>query len=123
MYTIKDFTYAEAGKFLQGSKAKGFCAPTEFGPYTESDIVIDNLKVTDDFITFDNIRWENPGIRNYADAKKYIVSKRYSNDAQIAIMLNKDDSEEDELAYEKMQEWRSWASLLAKKIMETINNE
>ncbi len=123
MYTIKNFTYAEAGKYLHGSKAKGLCAPTEFGPYTESDINIDNIDMTDDYIAFDNIRWENPGIRCYADAKKFIIGKRYSNDAQIAIMLNKDDSEEDELAYEKMQEWRSWASILAKKIMETINKE
>lgn len=121
MYVQKDFTYAEAGKVLQGEKAKGFGAPTSLGPYTERDVIIDNLDVNDQFITFDQFKWANPGIRFYADAKKYIIQRRYSNDAQIAIILNKDDSEEDQLAYQKMQEWREWASIFAKKIMDVIN--
>ena len=120
MYTLKDFTYAEAGKFLHGEKARGFGAPTSFGPYTERDVVLDNLEVTDDYIIFDTFKWINPGIHSYADAKEYIIKKRYSNDAQIAIMLNKDNSAEDELAYDKMQDWRDWASTVAHKIMEQI---
>lgn len=120
MYTLKNFTYAEAGKFLQSEKAKGFWAPTSLGPYTERDINLDNLEVTEQFISFDIFKWANPGIRSYADAKKYIIQKRYSNDAQIAIMLNKEDSEEDALAYVKMQEWREWASTVAHKIIENL---
>lgn len=120
MYTLKDFTYAEAGKFLHGEKARGFGIPTSFGPFTEREIDLSNLTVTDEFITFDSIRWANPGIHSYADAKEYIIKKRYSNDAQIAIMLNKENSAEDELAYDKMQDWRDWASTVAHKIMEQI---
>ena len=120
MYTLKDFTYPEAGKYLVGEKARGFMAPTEFGPFTERVIELDNLEVTDQFITFDTIRWANPGIHSYADAKEYIIKKRYSNDAQIAIMLNKENSAEDELAYEKMQDWRDWASIVAHAIMEQL---
>ena len=120
MYTLKDFTYAEAGKFLHGEKARGFGVPTSFGPFTEREIDLSNLTVTDEFITFDSIRWANPGIHSYADAKEYIIKKRYSNDAQIAIMLNKDNSAEDELAYDKMHDWRDWASTVAHKIMEQI---
>jgi hypothetical protein len=104
MYTIKDFTYAEAGKYLQGKKAKGFGAPTSLGPYTERDVIINDLEVTEQYITFDCFKWINPNINSYADAKKFIIGKRYSNDDQIAIMLNKDNSEEDELAYQKMQD-------------------
>ena len=120
MYTLKDFTYAEAGKFLHGEKARGFGVPTSFGPFTEREIDLSNLTVTDEFITFDSIRWANPGIHSYADAKEYIIKKRYSNDSQIAIMLNKENSAEDELAYDKMQDWRDWASTVAHKIMEQI---
>ena len=123
MYALKDFTYAEAGKYLQGEKARGFGAPTSLGPYTEREISLDDLEVTEGHIKVDCINWANPGIRNYADAKKFVIQKRYSNDAQIAIMLNKDDSEEDALAYQKMQDWREWASIVAKKIIQTINND
>ena len=57
----------------------------------------------------------------YADYKKAIIQKKYSNDDQIAIMLNKDSGEEiDLLAYQKMQEWRDWASLVARKILEIL---
>jgi hypothetical protein len=37
-------------------------------------------------------------------------------------MLNKDDSEEDALAYEKMQEWREWSSQVARAIIEKRDN-
>lgn len=123
MYNLKDFTYADAGKYLVGEKAGGICAPSSLGPFTERVIDISNLEVSNDYITFDNIRWINPGIHTYADAKKYIINKKYTNDAQIAIILNKDDSKEDALAYEKMQEWRAWASYFAHKIMEQIENK
>lgn len=120
MYTLKEFTYPEAGYYLMGEKARGFGVPTSFGPFTEREIDLSNLTVTDEFITFDTVRWANPGILSYADAKEYIIKKRYSNDAQIAIMLNKENSAEDELAYDKMQDWRDWASTVAHKIMEQI---
>jgi len=115
-------TYAEAGKFLTGSSASGFNAPEIYGPFDERNIDLSELTVGDKYICFDSIRWVNPGIRTYADAKKYIVSKRYSNDDQIAIILNKDNSEEDALAFQKMQEWRDWASVVAHKIMEYIES-
>lgn len=48
--------------------------------------------------------------------KTSIIHSRYSNDDQIAIMLNKDASEEDALYYQKMQEWREFAAKIAKSI-------
>ena len=122
MYTIKNITYADAGYYLEG-KAMGFNAPSSMGPFTERELDTDNLSVNEDFIRFDTIAWANPGIRSYSDAKKFLVSKRFSNDDQIAIILNKDDSEDDTLVFEKMQEWREWASVMAHKIMEIINTE
>lgn len=123
MYTIKDNIFSEAGKLLKGDKFEGFVISSNFGPLTEQDLDVTNLSIDENFISFDNIRWINPGIRTYADAKKFIIGKRYSNDDELAIILNKDDSEEDALAYEKMQEWRAWASYFAHKIMEQIENK
>jgi hypothetical protein len=55
---------------------------------------------------------------NYGDWKSKIVGKQFTINDQIAIMLNKEDSEEDRLLYDKMQEWREWSGKFAKKIME-----
>lgn len=50
--------------------------------------------------------------------KAELIKQVYSNDDQIAIILNKDNSEEDMLAFNRMQDWRKWASKVAHKIME-----
>lgn len=41
----------------------------------------------------------------------------FSNNDQIAIMLNKDESDEDLFLFNKMQEWRKWASVVAKEVV------
>lgn len=122
MYNIKNIVYAEAGMFLIGKSASGFMAPVTMGQFSERQLDVSELAVTDEYVCFDSIRWNNPGIRTYADAKKFVVGKRYSNDDQIAIILNKDNSEEDTLVFQKMQEWRDWASVVAHKIMDCINS-
>lgn len=38
------------------------------------------------------------------------------DETRLAIILNKDDSEEDLLIYNKMQEWWAWAGVVAKKL-------
>lgn len=68
------------------------------------------------------IKWENgllaciPDTFTYEGVKTKIIKSRYSNDDQIAIMLNKDESEEDAILYQKMQEWREFAAFIAKSI-------
>ena len=121
MYTIKGNTYPEAGYYLIGNGYQGFVAPSSASPFQEIEMDTSLISVTPKSIEFDRIKWKNPGIGSYTDAKKFLIGKRYSNDDQIAIILNKDDSEEDTLAFEKMQEWREWASVMAHKIMEIIN--
>lgn len=120
MYKLKNNTFAEAGYILNGPKAVGMWLATSLAPFTEREIDLTNLTVTDSLISFDIFKWKSPGIRTYADAKKYIIGKRYSNDDQLAIMLNKDNSEEDAIAYQKMQEWREWASLVSHKIVDAL---
>lgn len=55
------------------------------------------------------------------DLKRDLVNLIFSNDNQIAIILNKDDSEEDKAMYDFMQLWREWFGSLTKKIKEVIN--
>lgn len=47
-----------------------------------------------------------------------MIKKQYSNDDQIAIMLNAQLSEEDKMYYDKMQEWRKFSGYVAKLINE-----
>ena len=47
-----------------------------------------------------------------------MIKKQYSNDDQIAIMLNAQLSEEDKMYYDKMQEWRKFSGHIAKLINE-----
>jgi hypothetical protein len=56
----------------------------------------------------------------YKDWKKKWINKQFTNDDQIAIMLNKDNSEEDLLLFNKMQEWREWSGIMAKKIIDLL---
>lgn len=53
---------------------------------------------------------------DYVTIKTSIIKSRYSNDDQIALMLNKDNSEDDAMLYDKMQEWREWASWVGKEV-------
>lgn len=120
MYEYKNTTYAEAGYILQGNRAVGMWLPSAFGPFSERELDLSNLAVTHTEVAFDIFHWKHSGIRSYADAKKFIISKRYSNDDQLAIILNKDDSDADALAFNKMQEWREWASLVAHQILSLL---
>lgn len=129
MYTIKNITYSDAGKILRVfnvDKLKSicyFCDASETAIVEES-IDVSSLQRKDSSILLVNtteghqiVMGNNPK-RTYADWKTTIIKWRYSNDDQIAIMLNKDESEEDLERYNKMQEWREWASTLSKKIIE-----
>lgn len=55
-------------------------------------------------------------MRKSEDPKRDLVNLIFSNDNQIAIILNKDGSEEDAEMFEFMQEWREWFSGIVKKI-------
>lgn len=55
-----------------------------------------------------------PDSISYTDIKKRVIKSRYSEDDQIAIILNKDLSEEDAMYFQKMQEWREFASEVAR---------
>lgn len=120
MYTIKGKTYADAGHVLQ---KHGIIAwqDKESSDYVEQHLDLENLYINGNFVKIDGVVTRLPNTLTYASLKTHFIHLRYTNDDQIAIILNKDDSDEDAFVYNKMQEWREWCGNLAKKCLETIN--
>ena len=119
MYKIKNKVYAEAGCILSGESRRGYVFQGEIEEFTEQQITIDDMKVEGNFLLYSNglILERNYPNLTYEEQKARIVKRLFSNDDQIAIILNKGRSEQDDLVFEKMQEYRDWAGTLAKKIV------
>lgn len=119
MFTKSNVIYSEAGKLLVSDKFFGYTAPIEqLESLHEEDITIDDIRVEGKYLVYSDGKVKQRYYPEYSrnDWKTAIIKSRYSNDDQIALILNKDDSEEGHMLFEKMQEWRSWASRLADKI-------
>ena len=121
MYTNKGKKYADAGCVLQVDKMIGWQLNTTSENITERELNLDNIEIGDDFINIDGVITRSPKELTYSALKTCFVHLRYSNDDQMAIILNRELSHEDEVLYDKMQEWREWCGNLAKKCLETIN--
>ena len=119
MYKIRNKVYPEAGYILVGKSKIGYTFQGEIEEFTEQPITIDDMKVEGNFLLYSNgsILERNYPNLTYEEQKARIVKRLFSNDDQIAIMLNKGCSEQDDLVFEKMQEYRDWAGMLAKKIV------
>ena len=124
MYKIRNKVYPEAGCILVGDSKRGYVFQGEVEEFTEQPITIDDMKVEGNFLLYSNglILERNYPDLTYEEQKARIVKRLFSNDDQIAIMLNKGRSEKDDLVFEKMQEYRDWAGTLAKKIV-ALNNQ
>ena len=120
MFTKGDMVYADAYKYLR-HKNKNIIALSFKGSADEFEEVEMTLPVEvkeEGNMLF----WEGrkfaviPEKMEYASIKERIIKSRYSNDDQIAIMLNRERSEEDNVLYQKMQEWREFAAEIARII-------
>lgn len=123
MYFEKKLVYSQAGKYLKKGKHYAYQFALNEDVIEEYDLDLSDLTIEGKFAFFNNRLFAQKIGKNwtYGDYKKDIIKKRYSNDDQIAIILNKDDSEEDLLRYKRMLEWREFASKFAKLIMEKLN--
>ena len=122
MFKVKNKVYSDAGYILVQNGVKIYQKEGVLSDFTEEPLSLENLRVLKGGIVdlgATKHLW-NPNW-TYAQLKTDLVHKRYSNDDQIAIILNKDNSEEDALAFQKMQEWRDWCSQVAKAIIEKRN--
>lgn len=123
MYKKGNVVYADAGYYLKRGGSIAYFFEDNGQEIQEVKTDIEDMHVTNSIILWSKNKIAQRIIKNgnYGDYKKAIVQKKYSNDDQIAIILNKDSGlEEDLFAYQKMQEWREWASTVAKKIMEVL---
>lgn len=123
MYIERNIIYADPGKYLKYNKGYAFQVPAQ-NDVSEHDLTLEDLHIEDNFAYYNNdkfVQYANSKW-SYSDYKRSIITSRYSNDDQIAIMLNKEDSDLDRIKYDRMMKWREFASLLAKKIIETINH-
>lgn len=103
MYIDKNIIYSEPGKYLEYKKGNAFQVPFQDG-VIEHDLCVNDLYIKDNFAYYNNklfVQYIDP-TWTYGDYKKSIITSRYSNDDQIAIILNKDDSEEDKQRYDRM---------------------
>lgn len=119
MYKIRNKVYAEAGSLLIGKDKRGYCFLGELKEFSEKAIRLDDMRIEGQFLVYsDGLIRElyNPNM-TYEQLKAKYVKRLFSNDDQIAIMLNKERSAEDAELYDKMQEYRDWCGLLAKKVV------
>lgn len=124
MYKVRNKVYAEAGSLLIGKNKRGYVFIGEVSDFSEEAIRIDDMRVEGNFLVYSNERIRelyNPKM-TYEQLKAKYVKRLFSNDDQIAIMLNKERSTEDAELFDKMQEWRDWCGVLAKKVVSLANN-
>ena len=118
MFIKSNMIYSEAGYILKCDNKKAFQMPYDSSKtYIEIPIDITNTKIESGMINMDGVVFRNNEKYDYGQWKANIIKKRYSNDDQIAIMLNRGD-EESNMIYNKMMQWREYASVLAKKFVE-----
>ena len=115
MFIKGDMIYSEAGYILKCGNRKAFQLPYDASKeYIEIPIDITNTKIESGMI-------KNNEKYDYGQWKANIIKKRYSNDDQIAIMLNHGD-EESNMIYNKMMQWRDWATSVAHMIVDLNKN-
>lgn len=122
MYKKGNVVYADAYKYLV-HKSKGIIAFAQSGDVSdfEEKKLPMPIKIIDEGSGFYSIQ-DVPKVKFYFSKSDYVtiktemIKKRYSNDDQIAIMLNAQLSEEDKVYYNKMQEWRDFSGYIARQI-------
>lgn len=118
MFTKGNMVYADAYKYLRHKNkniiALSFKGSTDDFEEVEMTSPIE-VETDGDMLFFERRKFVIiPDRMEYAAIKERIIKSRYSNDEQIAIMLNKDTGREGAVYYQKMQEWREFATEMAR---------
>ena len=118
MFIKNNVVYADAGNILISKTAIGYSLIDDISNIQEQLINLQDMKLEGDFLKYsDGLIVQMYKDLDYAGWKANIIQWRYTTDDQIAIILNKDESAEKLLEYNRMQEWRDWAGTLADKIL------
>lgn len=104
MYQIKNKIYADAGCVLKYKNKVAFSfEDVDIKDVLETKINLENMQKIGNFVLYDGLR-DKVVSTDYGKLKSRFINKQFTNDDQLAIILNKDDSEEDLLLFNKMQE-------------------
>ena len=119
MYIKNNVVYADAGNILIGKNVIAYSLEGyAIDEVQEKSINLLDMKLEGEFLRYsDGLVVQGYKNLDYAEWKAAIIKWRYTTDDQIAIILNKDESAEKLLEYNRMQEWRDWAGALACKIL------
>lgn len=121
MYQIKNKIYADAGCVLKYNNKVAFSfEDVDMKDVLETKINLENMRKSGNFVVYDGLKDRITRL-DYGRLKSKFINKQFTNDDQIAIILNKDDSKADGIKYQKMMEWREFASLFAKKVLEVCS--
>lgn len=124
MFTKGEKVFSEEGKYLlsKDKRKYGFVLKGTIDEFDEFDVNNPlDINISGNLILFQNNKLAClPETMDYVGIKTKLIKMKYSNDDQIALILNKDNSEEDMLLYEHMQNWRDWSSWFAKEVMTRI---
>lgn len=134
MFVKDNILYSDAFKYLYSAKMNAVAFQfSEGGDWEERELPEDfDIEITEETDESGKVIGHRaffcnrlfvatlPAELDYGAVKTAIIQKRYSMDNQVAIMLNRENSTEAESLYQKMQMWRDFASLFARKVMELI---
>lgn len=118
MYVKGNTVYADAYKYLKHKERNIVALSIKGNPDDYEEVSMDmslEVKVNGNMISWNKgMFMKNVSGLSYEGIKSTIIKSRYSYDDQIAIMLNKDESEEKRMYFDKMQQWREFAAGLTK---------
>ena len=123
MIKFKEMTYPLSGYFILSNndkvKSRRLWPNDQFAEGAhEVELNLDNINEVDGITIIDNwLKIETPITKDYSKLKKFLINKVFSNDDQIAIILNADEAE-----MAAMQEYRKSAGEFAKKLMAKLTN-
>lgn len=134
MFVKDNILYSDAFKYLYSAKMNAVAFQfSEGGDWEERELPEDfDIEITEETDESGKVIGHRalfanrlfaailPADLSYGSVKTAIIQKRYSTSDQMALMLNKEDSEEKAVLYQNMQSWREFASLFARKVMELI---
>jgi len=122
MYVKGNIVYADAYKYLKHKERNMIALRVEGNPDDYEEVSMDTpveVEVNGNMISWNKgMFMKNIPDLSYEGVKGAIVRSRYSYDDQIAVMLNKDSEEQEDIRYyQKMQEWREFAGEIAKAVV------
>ncbi len=126
MFTKGNTVYAEAYKYLRSKAVNMVALQTKGSPddFTEENFSLPlKVSVESKTVKFGPYFMVRVKALDYATIKTAIIKLRYSNDDQMALILNKDSSPEDALLYAKMQAWRDFAADVARLAEQSVKDQ